>query len=163
MKLKPLSDRVVVKLVEAEETTKGGIILTGAAKEKPEVAEVIAVGPGGLLGGYLEEEYLRGTDTIGLRHAIFDLADTLIYDGLLSGGVSLVHRDTGRGLRVDFHQFPMLGIWTMPGKSAPYICIEPWQGCGAYADETGVFADKPHRVILAPGEEKRLGFSVTVL
>ena len=39
MKLKPLADRVVVKLVEAEETTKGGIILTGAAKEKPEVAE----------------------------------------------------------------------------------------------------------------------------
>mgnify|MGYP000862566628 CR=1 FL=1 len=41
MKLKPLADRVVVKLVEAEETTKGGIILTGAAKEKPEVAKVI--------------------------------------------------------------------------------------------------------------------------
>lgn len=51
MKLKPLADRVVVKLVEAEETTKGGIILTGAAKEKPEVAEVVAVGPGGLVDG----------------------------------------------------------------------------------------------------------------
>ena len=51
MKLKPLADRVVVKLVEAEETTKGGIILTGAAKEKPEVAEVISVGPGGLVDG----------------------------------------------------------------------------------------------------------------
>ena len=51
MKLKPLADRVVVKLVEAEETTKGGIILTGAAKEKPEVAEVLAVGPGGLVAG----------------------------------------------------------------------------------------------------------------
>jgi len=51
MKLKPLADRVIVKLVEAEETTKGGIILTGAAKEKPEVAEVIAVGPGGTVDG----------------------------------------------------------------------------------------------------------------
>ena len=51
MKLKPLADRVVVKLVEAEKTTKGGIILTGAAKEKPEVAEVLAVGPGGLVDG----------------------------------------------------------------------------------------------------------------
>ena len=51
MKLKPLADRVVVKLVEAEETTKGGIILTGAAKEKPEVAEVLSVGPGGLVDG----------------------------------------------------------------------------------------------------------------
>ena len=46
MKLYPLQDRVVVKLVEAEETTKSGIILTGAAKEKPQVAEVVAVGPG---------------------------------------------------------------------------------------------------------------------
>ena len=46
MKLKPLADRVVVKMVEAEETTKSGIILTASAKEKPQVAEVIAVGPG---------------------------------------------------------------------------------------------------------------------
>ncbi|MCD8143550.1 MAG: co-chaperone GroES [Clostridiales bacterium] len=51
MKLNPLTDRVVLKTVEAEETTKGGIILTGSAKEKPEVAEVIAVGPGGMADG----------------------------------------------------------------------------------------------------------------
>ena len=51
MKLKPLADRVVLKMVETEETTKGGIILTGAAKEKPEVAEVIEVGPGGVVDG----------------------------------------------------------------------------------------------------------------
>lgn len=51
MKLKPLADRVVIKMLEAEETTKGGIILTGAAKEKPQVAEVIEVGPGGVVDG----------------------------------------------------------------------------------------------------------------
>ena len=51
MKLTPLADRVVLKMVEVEETTKGGIILTGAAKEKPEVAEVLAVGPGGMVDG----------------------------------------------------------------------------------------------------------------
>ena len=51
MKLTPLSDRVVLKMTEAEETTKGGIILTGSAKEKPSVAEVIAVGPGGMVDG----------------------------------------------------------------------------------------------------------------
>ena len=51
MTLKPLADRVVVKLVEAEETTKTGIVLPGAAKEKPQVAEVIAVGPGGIVDG----------------------------------------------------------------------------------------------------------------
>ena len=51
MKLKPLSDRVVIKMTEAEETTKSGIILTGSAKEKPQVAEVLAVGPGGVVDG----------------------------------------------------------------------------------------------------------------
>lgn len=51
MKLTPLADRVVLKMTEAEETTKGGIILTGSAKEKPDVAEVLAVGPGGVVDG----------------------------------------------------------------------------------------------------------------
>ena len=51
MKLKPLADRVVLKMVEAEETTKSGIILTSAAQEKPQVAEVIEVGPGGMIDG----------------------------------------------------------------------------------------------------------------
>ena len=51
MTLKPLADRVVVKMTEAEETTKSGIILTASAKEKPQIAEVIAVGPGGEVDG----------------------------------------------------------------------------------------------------------------
>ena len=51
MKIKPLADRVVIKTVEAEETTKSGIILAGSAKEKPQVAEVLAVGPGGMVDG----------------------------------------------------------------------------------------------------------------
>ena len=51
MKISPLADRVVIKMVEAEETTKSGIILAGSAKEKPQVAEVIAVGPGGMVDG----------------------------------------------------------------------------------------------------------------
>ena len=51
MKLNPLADRVVLKSAEVEETTKSGIILTGSAKEKPVVSEVIAVGPGGMVDG----------------------------------------------------------------------------------------------------------------
>lgn len=51
MTLKPLADRVVIKMTEAEETTKSGIVLAGNAKEKPQVAEVLAVGPGGLVDG----------------------------------------------------------------------------------------------------------------
>ena len=51
MKLKPLADRVILKMADAEEKTKSGIILTGTAKEKPQIAEVIEVGPGGLVDG----------------------------------------------------------------------------------------------------------------
>ena len=51
MNIKPLADRVVIKMLEAEETTKSGIILAGTAKEKPQGAEVVAVGPGGVVDG----------------------------------------------------------------------------------------------------------------
>ena len=51
MTLKPLADRVVLTAVEAEETTKSGIVLPGSAQEKPQVAEVVAVGPGGVVDG----------------------------------------------------------------------------------------------------------------
>ncbi len=51
MKITPLADRVVIKFLEAEETTKGGIILTSSAQEKPQIAEVTAVGPGGVVDG----------------------------------------------------------------------------------------------------------------
>ena len=51
MKLVPLMDRVVLKQIEAEETTKSGIVLPGSAQEKPQMAEIIAVGPGGMVDG----------------------------------------------------------------------------------------------------------------
>ena len=50
--IKPLADRVLIKMVENEETTKSGIILAGASKEKPQIAEVLAVGPGGNIDGH---------------------------------------------------------------------------------------------------------------
>ena len=64
MKIKPLADRVVIKMVEAEETTKGGIILTSAAKEKPQVATVVAVGPGGLVDGKEVEMIVKDGDKV---------------------------------------------------------------------------------------------------
>ena len=62
--LKPLNDRVVLKMVEAEETTVSGIILAGSAKEKPEIAEVIAVGPGGLVDGKTVEMNVKPGDKV---------------------------------------------------------------------------------------------------
>ena len=64
MTLKPLADRVVIKRLEAEETTKGGIILTAAAKEKPDLSIVVAVGPGGMVDGKEVEMILKPGDKV---------------------------------------------------------------------------------------------------
>lgn len=70
MNLKPLGDRVVIKMVEAEETTKSGIILAGSAKEKPQMAEVVAVGPGGSVDGKeVKMEVLVGDKVITNKYA----------------------------------------------------------------------------------------------
>jgi len=68
MKLVPLSDRVVLKQCEAEETTKSGIILTSSAQEKPQEAEVIAVGPGGIVDG---KEVERGDTDVDKSRKLF--------------------------------------------------------------------------------------------
>ena len=62
--IKPLGDRVVLKRLEAEETTKSGIVLTGASKEKPQEAEVIAVGPGGYVDGNKVEMEVKVGDKV---------------------------------------------------------------------------------------------------
>lgn len=64
MTIKPLCDRVVLKSCEAEETTKSGIILTASAKEKPEIAEVVAVGPGGKVDGNEVEMFVKVGDKV---------------------------------------------------------------------------------------------------
>ena len=64
MSIKRLADRVVIKMGEAEETTKGGIILAGSAKEKPQVAEVVAVGPGGNVEGKEVTMYVKVGDRV---------------------------------------------------------------------------------------------------
>ncbi len=64
MKLTPLFDRVVLKQVQAEETTKSGIVLTGQAKEKPSQAEVISVGPGGVVDGKEVKMQVKAGDKV---------------------------------------------------------------------------------------------------
>lgn len=109
------------------------------------------------------EHMLDHTDTIALDHGIFDRVDTIIFEGLRSRGVTLRHKDRDRGVHLEFGEFPMVAFWTAPNAKAPYICLEPWYGCAALEGESGKFADKPHVIRLAPGGEKRLKYTVTVL
>ncbi len=62
--IKPLSDRVLIKMKESEETTKSGIILAGSNKEKPQIAEVIEVGPGEKIDGKIQEMHVKKGDKI---------------------------------------------------------------------------------------------------
>lgn len=64
MTIKPLADRVVIKMEEAQETTKSGIVLAGSAKEKPQIASVVAVGPGGLVDGKEVNMYVKVGDKV---------------------------------------------------------------------------------------------------
>lgn len=87
MKLVPLADRVVIKLTETEETTKGGLILTGSAKEKPSVAEVISVGPGGVVDGKEVKMTVKPGDKIitskysGTEVKVDDIEYTIVRQG----------------------------------------------------------------------------------
>ena len=83
MKLNPLADRVVLKMVEVEETTKGGLILTGNAKEKPSVAEVVSVGPGGLVDGNEVKMTVKVGDKIDIPN--IGTVEVLANDALVAG------------------------------------------------------------------------------
>ena len=74
MNIKPLADRVVIKMTEAEETTKSGIILTAGAKEKPQIAEVVAVGPGATENGNLIPMEVK---VDGVEYTILKQSDVL--------------------------------------------------------------------------------------
>lgn len=74
MTIKPLGDKVVIKKLKAEETTKSGIILASAAQEKPQVAEIIAVGPGGVIEG----NEVKMEVSVGQKVIIRDYAGTTV-------------------------------------------------------------------------------------
>ena len=94
MTLKPLADRVVIKRLEAEETTKGGIILTAASKEKPDMSIVVAVGPGGLVDGkevnMPRKEFEILLKLLSNRGRIFTRAELL--KGIWTDGVVVLDR-----------------------------------------------------------------------
>ncbi len=106
---------------------------------------------------------LEDTDTLPLDYHWFDQLDTLIFRGLKSQSVRLVSRKSGRGVEMSFPGYPILAFWTMPGKKAPYLCIEPWHGCSAVAGEGPELADKAYCITLAPGESRTLGYEVRTL
>ena len=74
-----------------------------------------------------------------------------------------MHKTTGRGIRFSFPQCSVLALWNMPHKHAPYLCLEPWNGLPAFADESGNFEDKPFHLTLPAGEKYCLGYRMDIL
>lgn len=131
--------------------------------DRREEAGRIPLSPQGRLLYDRRENALADGRRIPLDHALFDEADTLIFEGLHSSSVRLVHTPTGKGVSMDFSQFPMVAFWTKPGANAPFLCLEPWHGCAALEGEDGEFAHKPHAILLSPGESRSLRYTVTLL
>lgn len=130
--------------------------------EKKEDKEALLPLPGGFISFDNSMKAIVDGSCIPLDHSLHDRIDTLIFDGLNSGSVRL-QGPGGDGVSMDFSDFPMIAFWTAPGKHAPYICLEPWQGCGALENEDGEFAHKHHALCLAPGESRTQGYTVRIL
>jgi len=130
--------------------------------EKEEDADMLLLTPEGLLSHEKREKLLHGEKSFSLDRALFERLDTVILEGLHSKSVSLLHKESGRGIRVDFEGFPMLAFWTKSGCEADFICIEPWHGCAAVEDESGFFEDKPHCIHLQAGESKKLCYMIII-
>lgn len=119
------------------------------------------------VGGQLIEDeigtpnYMDGSNRIALSYPLFD-KDALILKGLSSNKVRLCDK-FGKGIEMDFSGFDLLGIWTPPGKHAPFLCIEPWNGVNAFVNEAPEFSDKPHIRKLAPSEHYTVSYSVRIL
>ena len=128
--------------------------------DEAENASMILLNSENLISATDREPLLNGEDRFTLDRSVFDRLDTIILEGLRSTGVSLLHKDTGRGVHMAFDGFPMIAFWTKGFSEAPFICLEPWHGCAAVDDEAGDFLDKRHCMILEPKGVKGLSYTV---
>lgn len=98
-----------------------------------------------------------------LSYDVFEKLDTIILRDLRSEGVCLRHKTGGHGIRVEYAGFPLLALWTKGELKAPFLCIEPWHGCGACEGESGEFREKEECICLQPKENIALKYIVKVL
>lgn len=109
--------------------------------EKNETVDKLLLSTRGLLSGEVHEKFLDNTNRIPLNYSTFS-KDALIFENLESSFITIKSDKTDVALKMGIANFPLLGIWTMPGKNAPYVCIEPWYGVADAETSTGKFEDK---------------------
>ena len=130
--------------------------------EKNETVDRLLLSNNGLLSGEVLEKFLDNTNRIPLKYSTFS-KDALVFENLKSSYVSIKSNKTDVSLKMGIADFPLLGIWTMPGKKAPYICIEPWYGVADSESSTGNFADKKAINKLAVNDNFEMNFYVEIV
>lgn len=118
---------------------------------------------GRLIDGEEQLPCLHNSRELPLSHDLFDTRDALIFAGLKSRQVDLIHRETGKGLRLTFPKMEVLAVWSMPHKQGDYVCLEPWHGLPGQVNESGRFEDKPFVTLLQPWQSHQCGYEVQLL
>ncbi len=117
---------------------------------------------GRLISGYEHLAFKDGR-ILPLTHDYFVDHDALIFPELRSRSVALVHRVSGHGVRFSYPKMEVLAVWSMPGKRADYVCLEPWHGMPGMVEESGNFEDKPFVTLLKPGCSHQCGYDVELI
>ena len=129
--------------------------------EKEEKNEAYRIDEEGLVDDSKFDSVLKDGRFIPINHGLFDTG-ALIYQKMNSHSVKLYNKD-GKGIKMDYPDFDYFGIWQMPQKQTPYLCLEPWTGMNDCYSEDGVYTHKRGIQFLKSGEEKRFSFTVTLL
>lgn len=118
--------------------------------------------PDGLVDGAEIIPLADGT-TLPLTHEWFDTRDTLVFADMNSHSVDMVHKVSGKGLRISYPKMEVLAVWSKPHMNADYVCLEPWHGLPSLASESGKFEEKPYATLLAPGMSHQCGYEVELI
>ncbi len=106
--------------------------------------------------------FLNDENRIPLTYEMFS-QDAVYFDELKSRSVSLIHKESKKGVQVDFPGFETVAFWTPDGKRAPFLCIEPWNGSAIRSDENDEFLSKHHLQVLKAGESRIHPLAVRIL
>ncbi|ADL05599.1 aldose 1-epimerase family protein [Lacrimispora saccharolytica] len=105
---------------------------------------------------------LKESRILSLNRELFK-DDAVYFDDLKSRAVSIINRNTGRGVEVSFPGFETVAFWSPYPGEAPFVCVEPWNGSAIYATEDDEFIHKNHVQTLKPGKAKSYGLSIKIL
>ena len=129
---------------------------------KEEDAETHLLTSAGVFQNGDTEPMLHG-GILPLDYSVYERLDTVVFRGLKSTEVCLKHKESGHGVKMEFEQFPMIAFWTKGKERAPFICVEPWHGCAAFENESGIFEDKEFCIQLEPDQNVELSYMVKII